>query len=167
MDLNAQKEKFSEAYVRAVAATAGFGIGQPEIDDDSVDLTIYGRGRNGKNRSPRLDIQLKCTAKTETIDEKDFFSFKLKIKNYNDLIGEDFLTPRLLIVVRVPEEPIDWTTSTEEELLLRHCGYWISLRDHPATDNTCSVTLKIPREQIFSVNALKTLMTRIGNGDIP
>ncbi|MBF0628148.1 MAG: DUF4365 domain-containing protein [Magnetococcales bacterium] len=166
MDLNLQKEKFSEAYVRAVAAVAGFGVSRPEVDDDSVDLTIAARGGNGSVRSPRLDIQLKCTANAP-INGDEAFSFPLKIKNYDDLRDEQVMVPRVLVVVRVPDDLAHWAEATEEQLLLRYCGYWISLRGEPATDNFTNKTVAVPRHQMFTVDALKALMTRIGIGGTP
>ncbi|MEZ2225342.1 MAG: hypothetical protein ACBR50_03540 [Microcoleus sp.] len=52
MELNQQKELFSKAYVRAVAAVAGFSVNQLEVDDDSIDLHIVGRGGGGTIFSP-------------------------------------------------------------------------------------------------------------------
>ena len=168
MELNLQKEQFSVAYVWAVAATAGFGTSIPPkvMDNDSVDLTIAAHGRNGTVRSPRLDIQLKCTANAE-LKEEESFPFPLPIKNYNDLRGDDFMVPRLLVVVRVPDDLSLWTEATEDQLLLRHCGYWVSLRDAPLIENTTNKTVTIPRKQMFTVEGLKDLMTRIGEGEMP
>ncbi|MEO5362949.1 MAG: DUF4365 domain-containing protein [Magnetococcus sp. DMHC-8] len=167
MELNRRKEQFSAAYVRAVAATAGYGVHRPDPDDDSVDLTIAARGGHGTIRSPRLDIQLKCTANAEFNAEQTSFTFPLPIKNYDDLRGDDVMVPRLLVVVRVPNELSQWTEVTEDRLLLRHCGYWVSLRGAASTTNTTSQTILIPREQMFTVDGLKNLMTRIGQGDAP
>ncbi|MEO5328119.1 MAG: DUF4365 domain-containing protein [Magnetococcus sp. THC-1_WYH] len=166
MDLNLQKEKFSEAYVRAVAAVAGFGVSRPEVDDDSVDLTIAARGGNGTVRSPRLDIQLKCTANA-TIHGDEAFSFPLKIKNYDDLRDEHVMVPRVLVVMRVPDDLADWFETTEDQLLLRHCGYWVSLRGEPTMDNTTNKTVTIPRNQLLTVDNLRSLMNRIGTGGTP
>ena len=166
MDLNLQKEKFSEAYVRAVAAVAGFGVNRPEVDDDSVDLTIAARGGNGTVRSPRLDIQLKCTANAMPKGEETF-SFPLKLKNYDDLRGEQVMVPRVLVVVRVPGDLARWAEAAEEQLLLRHCGYWISLRGDPSTGNATNKTVTVPRNQMFTVDGLKALMARIGTGKAP
>ncbi|MBF0614325.1 MAG: DUF4365 domain-containing protein [Magnetococcales bacterium] len=166
MDLNLQKEKFSEAYVRAVAAVAGFGVSRPEVDDDSVDLTIAARGGKGTVRSPRLDIQLKCTANA-AIDEGKTFSFPLKIKNYDDLRDEQVMVPRVLVVVRVPDDVAEWSEVAEDQLLLRHCGYWVSLRGASAVNNTTNKTVDIPRSQIFTVDHLKSIMNRIGTGGMP
>lgn len=72
------------------------------------------------------------------------------IKNYDDLRA-DVIVPRLLVVVCVPEDCEGWTRQTEEHLCLRHCAYWLSLAGMPETDNVESVTVRIPRNQIFSV----------------
>lgn len=166
MDPSLQKEKFSEAYVRAIAAVAGFGVSRPDVDDDSVDLTIAARGGNGTVRSPRLDIQLKCTTNA-TINGDDSFSFPLKLKNYDDLRDEQVMVPRVLVVVRVPNDLAHWAESTEEQLLLRHCGYWISLSGAPATNNATNKTVTVLRNQMFTVDGLKALMNRIGTGGTP
>ncbi len=38
MDIDQRKEQFSHAYVKAVAAVAGFAWYKPSVDDDSIDL---------------------------------------------------------------------------------------------------------------------------------
>src|SRR5581483_7510794 len=72
MDLSQKKQEFSNAYVKAVAAVCGYATHQPSVDDDSVDLGIAARGGGGTVRSPKLDLQLKCTARhlvgKETVD---------------------------------------------------------------------------------------------------
>jgi hypothetical protein len=44
VDLNQQKQQFSIAYVRAVAAVAGYNVYKQEVDDESVDLGIAPTG---------------------------------------------------------------------------------------------------------------------------
>jgi hypothetical protein len=75
--------------------------------------------------------------------------------------------PRILVVVRVPEKLDDWLLQSEQELSLRHCGYWMSLRGMPDSTNETSVTVHVPRSQVFSVTALRDLMTRIGEENWP
>ena len=43
MDLNARKDHFSRAVVRAVAAAAGVGASVPELDQDSEDIEFAAR----------------------------------------------------------------------------------------------------------------------------
>ncbi|HEX2225077.1 MAG TPA: DUF4365 domain-containing protein [Thermoanaerobaculia bacterium] len=165
MELPNQKEQFSAAYVRAIASVAGYAVSRPEVDDDSVDLTLSARGGNGSLRSPKLDIQLKCTARRSS--GGPVLRFPLKRKNYDDLRGHDFLVPRILVVVTVPEKLPEWLVQSEEQLSLRHCGYWLSLREAPATRNEASVTVEISRENLLSVETLARIMKGIAQGEKP
>jgi hypothetical protein len=162
VDLNEQKQQFSAAYLRAVAAAAGFAVAVPETDDDSVDLTILSR----LPRRPRIDVQLKCTADRNWLD-KDHVPFSLKLKNYDDLRVEDVAAPRLLVVVSVPDECGSWLAAAEEQTLLRYCGYWHSLRGMPPTSNEAGVTVHVPRTNSMSPEALKAMMVRVSEGGLP
>ncbi|WP_232448831.1 DUF4365 domain-containing protein, partial [Burkholderia ubonensis] len=62
MDITKQKEQFNKAYVRAIAAQAGFNPSELDVDDDSVDLELSGRGFTGVLRNPKVQFQLKCTS---------------------------------------------------------------------------------------------------------
>jgi hypothetical protein len=163
--LNDRKEAFSRAYVQAIAAVAGFATYQPSVDDDSVDLGIAARGGGGSTRSPRLELQLKCTARS--LPNDDTFGFHLKLKNYNDLRTVDLLVPRVLVVVIVPEDPMEWLKQSEHTLALQRCGYWLSLRGLPDTGNNDSVTVRLPRANVFSKDALCAMMQGIGMGATP
>src|SRR5471032_285962 len=89
MTLEDQKEQFSFAYVRAVAAVAQVAVTKPTVDDDSIDLNFRKRGGGGVLRSPQIDAQIKCTeAATLTAHH---LSFSLKIKNYEELRPADVL----------------------------------------------------------------------------
>jgi Domain of unknown function (DUF4365) len=165
MDLDQQKEQFSHAYVKAIAAVAGFAWYKPSVDDDSVDLGLSQRGGGGTIRSPRLEMQLKCAAR-ETPDEPEF-GFSIKLKNYDDLRDPRVLVPRVLVVVLVPPDPIDWLVHSEAELVARRCGYWITLRGFPASINQTGQTVQMVRRQTFSVSSLRGIMERIENGGMP
>ena len=58
-----QKEQFNNAYLRAITAVAGYTLYKPELDDDSIDWGICARGANKTPRAPRMELQLKCTAR--------------------------------------------------------------------------------------------------------
>jgi hypothetical protein len=165
MDLNAQKEQFGNAHVRAVAAAAGYNVYKPEVDDDSVDWGICERGSRGTMRSPRFELQLKCSSRD--ILKDDHVAFPLKIKNYDDLRHDDFQVARILIVVLVPDQVAEWMAQSEESLALYHCGYWLSLRGMSAVANQESVTVHLPREQLFSVADVQSIMQRIARGGHP
>jgi hypothetical protein len=165
VDLNQQKEQLNHAYVRAVAATAGYTCYKPEVDFDSVDLGIAATGGNGTTRSPRLEMQLKATASTSPTAAS--IPFVLKLKNYDDLRGTNFMVPRILVVLLVPDDVTDWLMHSEKELAMRRCGYWLSLRGMPDTPNTTAVTVHVPRSQQFTVPDLAAIMARVGSGQLP
>lgn len=48
MDINQQKEQFSNAYLQAVASVAGYSLYKPNVDDDSVDWGIAASGGTGR-----------------------------------------------------------------------------------------------------------------------
>ncbi len=166
MDLGQCKEQFSIAHARAVASAAGFACHEPTVDDDSVDLTIAGRGGNGTFRSPRLDIQLKCTSDKNCL-KPNYLHFPLKKKNYLDLQGTDFYVPRILVVMYVPEDINNWLAQTHHELRMHHCSYWFSLRHFPHMSTATKTTIQIPRVNIFDVQTLRNMMTTIANGGAP
>ena len=165
MDLNKQKEQFSNAFVVAVAAAAGFVTGQWDVDDDSIDWQIAASGGHGTRRSPRLELQLKCTASPNIADGS--IRFPLSAKNYEDLIPENVSVPRILAVVIVPTEVSEWLTLSDGSLILRNCAYWVSLRGREASENEVSVTVDVPLAQRFDVDALRAMMERVQAGELP
>lgn len=156
MDENLKKELFSKAFVKALAAQAGLRSSEPDVDDDSVDVIVRGRGYRAAIRNPQIDVQLKCTA----IDEGDeeYLKFSLPLKNYNELRGEDIICPRYLFVVLVPKDCGDWLVHEPAFSVLRHCCYWISLRDMPDVSNKSKVTINIPRSQRLTSESILYLM---------
>ena len=164
MDINQQKEQFSNSYVRAVASVAGCSLYRPDVDDDSVDWGLAARGGTGPILSPRLELQLKCTSRD--ILGSSFVRYPLNLKNYNDL-RINTLVPRILVVVLVPENLADWLVQSEDELSMRHCGYWVSLRGQLETSNATTVTIELPRSNQFTVEAVVSMFQRISNGGFP
>jgi hypothetical protein len=157
MDLNTQKDYFSRAIVRAVAATAGVKATVPELDEDSEDITFAAPDTEAAPGA-KLDAQLKCSEKVSTHD--GCFSYPVPVKNYNDLRWprHELFVPRILIVVHVPADPAEWMLSEPEQITLRRCAYWISLAGAEPTGNTSTVTVKISIEQVFDATALLGLL---------
>lgn len=134
------------------------------MDDNSVDLGLAARGGTGPILSPRLELQLKCTSRD--VVEENFLRYPLKLKNYNDS-RISTLVPRILVVVLVPDNLADWLHQREEELCLRCCGYWVSLREMSETQNSSTVTVELPRLNRFTVEALQSILQRISFGGFP
>jgi hypothetical protein len=165
--LNDQKCAFSEAWLRAVAAAAGFGVqGGTQPDDQSVDITVSSK-RKGIASNPRLDVQLKCTA--DDLGAEAEISFKLKPKNYDDLRDANVSVPIILVVVQVPMSPAQWLVPGTDKLEAFRAAWWISLRGYPASgysENT-NVPIKMPQAQRFTRLALVDIMARLGTGGLP
>lgn len=165
MEMNMRKEQFSKAYVHAVSTVAGFQVKNYPVDDDSIDVTISASGNTGLNRRPSIDVQLKCTSRHVIDDEK--ITFSLDVRAYDNLRSENLCSPRILVVVLVPDKIDDWLAQNEKNLALSHCGYWVSLRGEPESKNTTSKTVYLPRSQVFSVEALMQMMTTVNDGGVP
>ena len=156
MDINQRKELLSRAYVSAIAAQVGFRSAIPDVDDDSIDLLLRGRGFSSSVRNPQLDVQLKCTSKNSGCSE--FLSFQLPLKNYDDLRGEDVLCPRYLFILVVPNDAAEWLSHDVDHMKLSHCCYWTSLRGFEASTNETSVTIRVPRKNVLTASSLHSLM---------
>ena len=155
-----RKEALSRVYARAVAAAAGYAVGECDFDRDGVDLRIHAGGE----MRPALDLQLKATAKLPD-PVGGGRRFALKRRNY-DLLREGAQTPRLLVVVDLPQNEADWLTIAEDGLTIRRRAYWLNLRDRPATDNTSFITVEIPVGNRFDVATLRRLMDQSRRGRI-
>ncbi|MBW4613251.1 MAG: DUF4365 domain-containing protein [Desmonostoc vinosum HA7617-LM4] len=48
---------------------------------------------------------------------------------------------------------------------MKRCAYWVSICGQPPTENQSTVTVYLPRQNIFSVEVLQALMQRIARGE--
>lgn len=162
MDINQKKEQFNKAYICAIAAQAGINHSQPTVDDDSIDLELFGKGFSGQVRNPRIEIQLKCTSRDVIRDSS--LKFALSKKNYDDLRATNISSPRYLLVLIVPDDSAEWISHNQDEMLMKHSCYWVSIRDFPESENTSSVTIDIPLSQKVTHDSLRVLLDNASNG---
>ena len=162
VDLAAQKECYSEAFLFAVAAAAGFGVAKPAPDTDSVDWTLSAGGELA--RRPKLDLQLKATAMAQDVLGETHLTFRLSKKNYDDLRDDLLMVPRVLLVVVVPDDASNWLVQTEELMAMSHCGYWMSLAGLPELTHE-TVTVHVPRANRWERDSLMQIMARISIGE--
>ena len=161
MEVAYRKEMFSIAYVSAVASVIGCNVGTTIIDEDSIDMNLSMILKVGRYRSPKLDLQLKCTSKHAV--ENGVIVFDLKEKNFDELRDPDFLVPRVLVVTIVPENPTEWLEQDHQRLLMKKCSYWFSLRGM-AKPSSPPFRVRIPDTHVFSPMALITMMENISKG---
>jgi hypothetical protein len=158
---NEQKQQLSVAYVHAVAARAGYACQVLNVDMDSVDVVISASGKVHDRSvilSPRLAVQLKASSSLSL--KLNHLMFPLPRKNYDDL-RRDTLVPLILVVLMLPKEPAQWLELTEECMISRHCAYWTSLRGYAETRNSRTVSVRLPRSRLFSVDQVQEMMSRI------
>jgi hypothetical protein len=158
--LTARIERFSLAYIAAVAASAGYELLESSVDLDSVD----GMLRSATGARPRIEFQAKGS--TQSLLKADHIAYPLSRKNYDELRPATII-PRFLFVVLLPDDEMAWLSHSEDELALRHCGYWLSLRGFRQVDNEQSVTVHLPRAQQLTVDQLRRLMARAEDGPVP
>lgn len=152
----ASMELFSIGYITAIAAASGCDIQRSRTDDDSIDVYLSSR-QPGR---PRIDFQVKATTTiADTRSGAMSFPFRLKSKNYNDLrlMEADFMVPRLLIVLLMPERTVDWIEHGDRHALLRHNSYYLNLAGLPALSGNTH-TVQVPWANGFTVESLRSLM---------
>ncbi len=167
LTLNQQQEEISRAYVQAVAARAGLGSTMPRLDF-GIDLILHeiAQVRNRLIESGfRLDVQAKSTTRARVSEAE--IRYDLEVRAYEVLRQSAPGCPRILVVLVLPENETEWVTQTEAALSIRHCAYWLSLRGRSTVSNRKTVRVRIPRDNVFSVSALRELMAKVRRGEAP
>ena len=158
-------EAFQESYVRAVIAASGAVLGVPGIDE-GVDLTLTHRADvHGDDGVARLEIQLKSTADASNIKDAHV-SASMSAARYNYFRTPNPTIPKIVVILALPSVVDDWLLASHDELLIRHCCYWVNLAGEPAI-STASTTVHAPRANIFDDHALCAMMERVGQGGAP
>ncbi len=161
---NHRQEALSRAYVQAVAACCGMSSSTP-LPDYGIDLSLHDillvSGRRVESGC-KLDVQAKCTTRASV--QRDHVRHDLEVASYNALSLVTAGCPRILVVLVLPAKEADWCSQTEQELVVRHCAYWLSLRGREPTTNRKSVRVLLPRSNVFSIKALKGIMERLKQG---
>jgi hypothetical protein len=156
-----RQEALSRAYVRAVAAQAGLIVSEPE-NDYGIDMQLRAvtplEGQR-RDRGPQLDLQLKSTTRANV--GPAHVTYDLPVVNYDDLREMNPQVARVLVVLVMPEDEALWLSQSAEELILRHCAYWLSLKGSSPTTNTTTLCVSIPLANVFSPVALRDIMQRL------
>ncbi len=109
--------------------------------------------------SGQFDVQVKSTTQVNITENE--IRYDLEVKNYDDLREPGDNCPRILVVLVLPEDETQWLSQSVEELILRHCAYWISLEGYPATAATTTTRISIPRSAVFSVEAVRAILAAL------
>jgi len=109
MNINDQKEAFSEAYARAIASVAGFMCSKQDRDRDSIDISF----KSIISPFVIIEAQLKSTSRADAVADNKI-RFPLSIKNYNDLRAQTIM-PRILVILILPDKLTDQVTEQPEQ----------------------------------------------------
>lgn len=163
-------EELSVAYACAIAAHAGINTTISRKDfgiDISFRRVWKRRSDNHYTDMPGLSIpsQLKSARAPEWKFRAGKIVYDLRAKNYNDLVTS---TNGFLILMCLPSSIDEWLLQGEECLhLYKCCYYWIPGLEDIETPNKHTKTIYIPREQLFTVGALTTLVDQVQLGITP
>lgn len=158
---NQIEAELSLAYLQAVAAAEGFAVDVPHVDSDSVDAIILGKGKidaDSLRNSPRIEVQLKASINALP-NANGEIPFDLTIKNYDDLRADTML-PRLLILLSLPQQQIDWLVHQPDKLILQKCSYYLNLKGQPDSQNAGHQRVFVPTANVLTPNTLKNLMIK-------
>lgn len=171
------KENISKAAIRMLAAFDGYGISTSE-NDYGIDLSIVGYGvrnsRKNQNRQfelpDRLRLQLKSTTENQITRIQEGVKYKLKSKNYNDLVEQRQQisdNPLVLFVIIFPDEKEKWLHLDENKLLLTVEIYYYLAEDNASLlDNEESTkTILLKKDNKVDIGIVDRLYKEYANAN--
>jgi len=153
--VNLRQEQLSKACLQALVFNAGYNLSQPVVDAYGSDGTIVAPGLLGVQQ---VEYQLKATTRYEI--RGSALAYDLRVADYNRLIPEDGV-PRVLLLYTMPADPDQWLAQSEDETCLRHCLYWLSLRGRPASANTATERVYVPRANFLDQAGLVNMFRQL------
>lgn len=159
LDARQHQGKFGEDYVRVLASAAGLLVLKDDLDVDGIDLGFRATGQHGKTYSPMIEAQIKTWSKpTLSAGHLDYRG--LDEWQFNKLAGPLFTVPRFLFVICVPVDKQSYAASMTDGMMLRHLGYFVSLRseapvEHP--DRKRKRLVRVPTANVLTASALRRL----------
>lgn len=165
------ESELSYAYLHAIASNAGAScsVSNRGLDGNGIDASITGWGpfpSGGYLKEITIHVQLKATIGVPT-ETDDYFSYFLNgTTRYDDLRANTVSVPRIMVVLFLPNEAVDWLTISSEELTLKKCAYWVSLNGANASTNTTGETVYLPKAQIMNSDNLMQIFAKLSRKEI-
>lgn len=163
------ESELSYAYLHAVASAVGINcqIENRHGDNRGIDtrLTCYGPFEASYKEEIDLKVQLKATITTPVETDTHFSYFFSGIKQYDFLREETKNQHRVLVVLFLPDGHDEWLSVSPEQLILKKCAYWLSLRGADASANSTGTTVYLPKEQLLSPENLLNIFERISKNE--
>lgn len=165
------KSELSYAYLHAIASRAGCAVGNVDRHTDGTGVDAVVRARQQFHAESifthfSIDIQLKATSNAPPPDSKGRLPFELSLEHYNKLRLRERQAELILVVLYLPSDEAHWITHSVEGLTTRKCAFWVGLRGAPDSSNKSSQTIYIPAKNLFSVEGLLDILTRVSLGQL-
>jgi len=166
-ELDKIQSNLSYSYLHAVVSRAGgaCALSVPTADGMGVDATLHFKS----NYVPKqiygrvdIDVQLKSTRQILPV-----VNGKISCPIESEQYRKYTLTSTsefLLILFVLPTDPAEWLALTPQELTLKKCCYWTSLNEAPLWTGS-DVTVRIPEKNLFNVEQLHKIITKISEGE--
>ncbi len=165
------ESELSYAYLHAIASRAGMScrVSNRHEDNRGIDAQLTAWLPNRADDAlceVDIKVQLKATI-AEPADHGDHYTYRLRgVNRYNDLRSEAVSVFRILVVLFLPRDAAEWLHHSNEQLVLRRCAYWQSLRGAPAIQDD-SALIQLPKTQVLSPDGIKRLVDRLSQWDLP
>jgi hypothetical protein len=159
LDAKQHQGKFGEDYVRVLASAAGLIVLKDDLDTDGIDLGFRATGEYGRVYSPTIEAQIK-TWSAPSGSSSHLLYRGLNECQFNKLAGSNFTVPRFLFVVCVPADHLRYAASMTDGIILRHLGYFVSLRSEPRIanpDRRRRRAVQVPTANVLTASALRRL----------
>ncbi|MBO4667388.1 MAG: DUF4365 domain-containing protein [Bacilli bacterium] len=169
MDISTKsQEEISISYLCAVASKANALPQVNRRDEEGNDIFITKRVTTSKGKiiDSTICFQIKSVYSNSgySIDEHSNITYKLKVKNFNDLVRPSTVEKYLALLV-MPENNDNWVEQDYDKLTIRKCMYFVSLKNREPSDNIESVSVFIPKENILDSEHLLTLLREAAEDD--
>ncbi len=159
------EELLSISYVTAIVSKTG-NTWEVVPNDFGVDLGIRRIARNNNkivDMGVVFDCQLKSTINWNA--DNNFIVYDMEAEAYNRIIfrNKESVYPCILVLFCLPKEEKDWLHNDHQNLILKHSCYFYFIEDE-ATSNKQSIRIRIPKENLFTPDIVKTLIEKHKKG---
>lgn len=154
-----KKEEMQRAYFRAVVAKAGASFYIPNYDC-GADFVLTTPFVNQRGRTAPTTKTVYCQLKASDDCElrKDKVVYELNAESYNKFAELPGVLA-IILLLHLPKVEDEWLTVDNSALCIKNCCYWYEVPKE-ITENKCTITVKIPIDQVFDPRAVHDLLER-------
>jgi len=167
-----KKENISTRTIEILANYQGYEV-ESVKRDYGVDIRIientYRELEDGRKQifptNRELKAQLKATTEKGIKRRNGNIIYDLRAKNFNDLVQhQHWKRPTYLMLIILPDDEEMWLSYSKSDLVLRSECYWyIHPENTEMTTNRSKKMIRIPENQIISLDTFSTLLNHIYN----